>query len=182
MIFTPLPLKGAFLIQLDKKEDNRGFFARFYCKEEFEKQGLDTNLVQMNTSFTKRKGTIRGFHFQSSPKTETKVVRCIHGAIWDVIVDIRAGSTTYGKWYGAELNWINRTMMYIPKGFAHGFQTLTDDVDQLYLHSEFYSPEHEGGLIYNDPVMSIRWPLPVTEISPTDQSHPLLEEITPIIL
>ena len=182
MIFTSLQLKGAYIINLDKKEDKRGFFARLYCREEFEKQGLITNLVQMNTTLSREKGTIRGLHFQNLPKAEVRIVRCLRGKIWDVIVDIRAKSPTYGQWYGKELNEENRTMMYVPKGFAHGFQTLIDNVELLYLHSEFYSKEHEGGLLYADKTVNIDWPLPVSEISERDKVHPMLSELNPIRL
>jgi dTDP-4-dehydrorhamnose 3,5-epimerase len=182
MIFTSLPLEGAYSINIDKKDDSRGFFARLYCREEFKKQGLNTNLVQMNTTLSRKKGTVRGLHFQRPPKEEVKIVRCIRGVIWDVIVDLRSNSTTFGKWYSKELNEDNRTMMYVPEGFAHGFQTLIDNVELLYLHSEFYSKEHEDGLLYNDKAVAIDWPLPVSEISARDQSHPTLSELNPIRL
>ena len=182
MIFTSLPLEGAYSINIDKKDDSRGFFARLYCREEFEKQGLITNLVQMNTTLSRETGTIRGLHFQNLPKAEVRIVRCLRGKIWDVIVDIRAKSPTYGQWYGKELNEENRTMMYVPKGFAHGFQTLVDDVELLYLHSEFYSSEHEGGILYNDKTIGVDWPLPVSEISERDTLHPRLKQLKPIDL
>jgi len=182
MIFNTLPLKGSYTVDIDKREDDRGFFARYYCIKEFEKEGLTTNIVQMNSTLSKKKGTIRGLHFQRQPKAETKVVRCISGSIWDVIVDIRENSPTYGKWYGLELSSNNRTMMYVPKGFAHGFQTLVDNVELLYLHSEFYSKQLEGGLLYNDKALAIDWPLPVSEISKRDKSHPALYELEPIKL
>lgn len=182
MIFTPLPLKGAYIINLEKNKDHRGFFARLYCNEEFKKNGLNYNFVQMNNSFSRKKGTVRGLHFQRPPKAETKIMRCFRGAAWDVIVDIRSDSPTYGKWHGVELNEENRTMIYVPIGFAHGFQTLTDDVEQLYVHSEFYNQEHQGGLRYNDQAVAIEWPLPVTEISFRDKSYPFLEKLTPISL
>ena len=182
MIFTSLPLEGAYSINIDKKDDSRGFFARLYCREEFEKQGLITNLVQMNTTLSREKGTIRGLHFQNLPKAEVRIVRCLRGKIWDVIVDIRAKSPTYGQWYGKELNEENRTMMYVPKGFAHGFQTLVDDVELLYLHSNFYSSEHEGGILYNDNTVGVDWPLPVSEISERDTLHPRLNQVKPIDL
>jgi len=182
MIFTSLPLEGAYSINIDKKDDSRGFFARLYCREEFEKQGLITNLVQMNTTLSREKGTIRGLHFQNLPKAEVKIVRCLRGKIWDVIVDIRAKSPTYGQWYGKELNEENRTMMYVPKGFAHGFQTLADNVELLYLHSEFYSKKNEGGLLYADKTVNIDWPLPVSDISERDKVHPMLSELNPIRL
>jgi dTDP-4-dehydrorhamnose 3,5-epimerase len=180
--FTELPLKGAYTIDLEKHGDDRGFFARYWCKNELEKFGLDANIVQINNSLSKDKGTLRGLHFQRPPKAETKIVRCIRGSIWDVIVDIREGSSTYGKWYGTELNDNNRTMMYVPQGFAHGFQTLADNVELLYLHSEFYSKKHEDGLLFNDKTIVIDWPLPVSEISARDQSHPILSELKPVKL
>ena len=182
MVFNELPLKGAYTIDLEKREDNRGFFARVFCSEEFGNQGLNINIVQMNTTLSKERGTVRGLHFQRSPKMETKIVRCISGAIWDVIVDIRESSSTYGKWYGLELNDNNRKMMYVPEGFAHGFQTLIDNVELLYLHSEFYSKEHEDGLLYNDKAIAIDWPLPVSEISERDKSHPIFSEFNPFRL
>ena len=182
MNFTELPLKGAFTIDLEKIEDGRGFFARYFCSEEFENQGLNISVTQMNTTLSKERGTIRGLHFQRPPKAEIKIVRCIRGSIWDVIVDIRESSPTYGKWYGAELNVNNRKMMYVPKGFAHGFQTIVDNVELLYLHSEFYSKEDEGGLLYNDKDVAIEWPLPVLVISKRDKSHPVLNKLEPIKL
>ena len=180
--FTELPLKGAYTVDLEKRGDDRGFFARYWCKNEFEEFGLDANIVQINNSMSRYKGTLRGLHFQCPPKAETKIVRCVKGAIWDVIVDIRKNSRTYGKWFGAELTAENRTMMYVPKGFAHGFQTMVDNVELLYLHSEFYSKEDEGGLLYNDKDIAIEWPLPVSVISKRDKSHPALNELKPIKL
>ena len=182
MKFTSMPLSGAYLIDLEKHEDNRGFLARTWCEKEFSHMGLDTTFSQMNSTMSIRKGTLRGLHFQRSPTAETKIVRCIRGAIWDVVVDLRAGSSTFGKWYGVELNEDNRTMVYVPKGFAHGIQTLTDNVEQLYLHSEFHSPDHEGGLRYNDPSVLVEWPLPVSVISHRDLNHPFLNELEPVIV
>ena len=182
MIFNQLPLQGAYTIDLGKMEDERGFFARLFCLEEFKNQGLNISIVQMNTTLSKERGTVRGLHFQRPPKAEAKIVRCILGSIWDVIVDIRKSSPTYGKWYAAELNDNNRTMMYVPKGFAHGFQTLVDNVELLYLHSEFYSAEHEGGLLYNDKTVGINWPSSISEISERDKSHPMLNDLNPIKL
>lgn len=181
MLFKPLPLAGAFLIDLERREDDRGFFARFYCENEFAAHGLETRWVQMNTSLSRQTGTIRGLHLQKPPKAEAKVVRCLRGAIWDVIVDLREGSPTFAKWYATELNEDNRSMLYIPKGCAHGFQTLQQNSELLYLHSEFYSPEYEGGLKFDDPDIAISWPLHVTELSARDQNLPLLKEwIAPI--
>lgn len=174
MIFTKTPLENAYLIDLDKREDDRGFFSRYFCKNEFELHGLSTNWVQINNSFSKNVGTLRGLHFQYPPHQEDKLVRCLKGAIWDVIVDIRKDSLTFRKWFCAELNSKNRTMMYIPKGFAHGFQVLKPNSEILYFHSAFYSKEFEGGLRFDDPLLGIKWPIEVTYLSLRDQSHPFL--------
>ncbi len=182
MNFRSLPLAGAYLIDLEKREDDRGFFARFFCEKEFSTKGLEIRWLQMNTSLTKQSRSIRGLHFQYPPKAELKLVRCLRGAIWDVIVDIRINSPTFGQWYGTELNERNRSMLYVPKGFAHGFQTLGSDVEMLYFHSDFHSHEHEGGLRYDDPILDIKWPLPVSEISKRDQELPLFNELKPIEL
>ena len=182
MIFKPLALGGAFLIDLEKREDSRGFFARYFCEKEYSSHGLETRWVQMNTSLTRQPGSLRGLHFQRPPMAEAKVVRCLSGAIWDVLVDLRMGSPSFGKWLGFELNDVNRTMLYIPKGFAHGFQTLKPDTELLYLHTESYSPEHEGGLKYDDPTVGVNWPLPVGDLSPRDLVHPNLHQLTPITL
>jgi dTDP-4-dehydrorhamnose 3,5-epimerase len=180
MKFEPLPLKGAFLIRLEKREDERGFFARYFCKNEFEQAGINFNSVQMNTTLTLQKGTVRGMHFQRAPKLEAKIVRCFRGAIFDAIVDLRAGSPTFGISASVELNEDNKNMLYIPEGFAHGFQTLTDNCELLYMHSEFYSPADEGGVRFDDPALQINWPLPVAFVSERDQSHPLLSQVIPL--
>jgi len=182
MIFTPLKLEGAYLIDLEKREDERGFFARYYCEKEFESHGLETKWVQMNTTLSNEKGTMRGLHFQREPMAESKIVRCLRGSIWDVIVDIRKNSSTFGKWISVELKENNRTMLFIPKGFAHGFQTLVDYTELLYMHSEFYSAEQEGGIRFDDPSLNINWPLPVSIISERDKTHPLIKNIKPILL
>lgn len=182
MIFKETSLNGAYVINLEKYEDGRGFFARYFCKEEFKNYGLATEWVQMNISLNRKKGTFRGMHFQRPPKAESKVVCCLRGAIWDVVVDLRDGSDSYGQWFGVELNESNRTMMYVPRGFAHGFQTLSDDSELFYLHSEFYSPEHEGGLHYDSSEVGIDWPLPVNELSKRDASLPTLNQLEPIAL
>ncbi|PAY16608.1 dTDP-4-dehydrorhamnose 3,5-epimerase [Rhodopirellula sp. SM50] len=170
MIFTPLFLDGAFLLDLEKREDNRGFFARYFCEREFADHGLNGRWVQMNVSLSLRRGTMRGLHFQRPPKAEVKVVRCLQGAIWDVVVDIRYQSPTYGEWFGTELTAENRRMMYVPQGFAHGFLTLQDNSEILYLVSETYSPEHEGTLIWNDKFHGIEWPEVPVVVSDKDQS------------
>ena len=180
MIFTPLSLPGAFRIDLDRREDDRGFFARVFCAREFEAHGLPTLFVQMNTSFTRATGTVRGLHFQRPPMAEAKVVRCLKGAILDVIVDLRAGSPTYGQWTSVELDEDNRAMIYVPPGFAHGFQTQRPDTELLYLHSQFYSPGHEGGLAHDDPQLDIPWPLPIVGVSARDATFPTLDALEPI--
>ena len=146
------------------------------------KKNLDQNLVQINNSLTIKKGTIRGMHFQYPPKAETKLVRCINGAVWDVIVDLRKDSTTFGQWYAVELNKENRTMMYVPKGFAHGFQSLKENSELIYLHSEFYDIRFEGSVKYNDPDLKINWPLRKKIVSEKDSKNSLLREISPIVL
>ena len=168
MIFNKLPVLGAYTIELDKKDDERGFFSRFWCEKEFKDLNLDTSIVQINNSLSTKKATLRGLHFQYPPKAETKIVRCINGSIWDVIVDIRLESKTYGKWYGAELSSENRTMMYVPKGFAHGFISLTDNSEIIYLVTEFYSQKNESALRWNDPFHGIEWPIKPEVVSEKD--------------
>jgi dTDP-4-dehydrorhamnose 3,5-epimerase len=172
MIFTETPLEGAYLIDLEKKGDDRGFFARFFCIHEFGKLKLDGNVVQINNSLSAKKGTLRGMHYQLPPKAETKIVRCIRGAFCDVILDLRPGSSTFGKWFGAELSEENRRMMYVPKGFAHGFLTLEDDTEALYLVTEFYAPDRERCIRWNDPAFHIKWPFEPIIISPKDGNVP----------
>lgn len=180
MKFTALPFAGAYAVDLEPYGDARGFFARTYCFQEFSAHGLATHWVQCNISFSARAGTIRGLHFQRPPMAETKLVRCTRGAILDVIVDLRLGSPTYGRWHGERLDDDNRRMICVPEGFAHGFQTLSDGVEMLYLHSAPHSAAHEGGLRWNDPELGILWPLPVMDISARDQSFPLLKDLEPI--
>ena len=140
MIFHETPLKGAYTIELEKRGDDRGFFARFFCTEEFSKQGLSHSFAQINNSLTGKKGTLRGMHYQMMPSAEIKIVRCISGALYDVILDLRPDSSTFGQWFGETLSADNRTMMYCPKGFAHGFVTLEDDTEAFYLVSDPYAP------------------------------------------
>lgn len=180
MIFAELPLKGAFKVDLDRHEDDRGFFARLFCAREFADQRLDFRPVQVNDSFSARAGTLRGLHFQRPPMAEAKLVRCLRGAIFDVIVDLRAGSATQGQWTALTLDAKNRTMIYIPAGFAHGFQTLAEETELLYFHSEFHAPGHEGGLAHDDPALAIPWPLPVTALSPRDAAFPKLADLRPL--
>jgi len=178
--FNPLPLQGAFRVDLEPHGDERGFFARLFCAEEFAAHGLAARWVQCNTSYTSVQGTIRGLHFQRHPMAETKLLRCIRGEIFDVIVDLRDGSPTFGQWHGERLDELNRSMICVPEGFAHGFQTLTPDVEMLYFHSAPYSAAHEGGLHWNDPVVAVTWPLGVTELSARDAQFPTLDKLEPI--
>lgn len=180
MIFHPLILKGAFRITLDPQGDERGFFARLFCKEEFHAHGLVPVVVQMNTSFSREAGTVRGLHFQRAPANESKVVRCLRGALNDVIVDLRAGSPQFGQWQSMVLTAENRDMIYVPPGFAHGFQTLLPDTELLYLHGAAYSPDHEGGVAHDDPDLGIDWTLPVINLSPRDAALPRLRELEPL--
>jgi dTDP-4-dehydrorhamnose 3,5-epimerase len=170
MRFTPAELSGAFLIELDPIGDHRGYFARTFCVREFAEHGLATSFVQHNTSLTKRRGSVRGMHFQRAPSTETKVVSCSRGAIYDVVIDLRPTSPTYMRWQGFKLSAENRRRLYVPDGFAHGFQTLTDDVEVDYLISQFYAPEAASGVRHDDPAFAIRWPLPVADLSDKDKA------------
>lgn len=172
MIFHPTTLEGAFTIELEKRGDDRGFFARFFCEQEFAKAGLKSHFVQINNSLTQKKGTLRGLHYQLPPACETKVVRCVRGALYDVILDLRPDSPTFGRSFGAELNEDNRLMMYVPHGFAHAFLTLRDATEALYLVDAFYSPDHERGIRYNDPKFSISWPKAIEDISVKDKAWP----------
>ena len=176
MIFTEPNLKGSFVIDLTPFQDERGWFARTFCKDEFAKIGHSKEWVQMNHSFTKQQGTIRGRHYQLPPFSEIKMVRCIAGAVFDVIVDIRKDSPTFLQWFGIELSATNKKMIYIPEGFAHGFQSLSDNVELIYHHSEMYQPGVEGALKYNDPKLNINWKLEVTNISERDKQHNFLTE------
>ncbi len=171
MIFTPTPLAGAYLIDLAKKGDDRGFFARAFCSNEFGAQGLVGRFCQVNDSLSAQKGTLRGMHYQLAPKAETKLVRCIRGSFYDMILDLRDGSPTFGESFGAELTAESRRMMYVPKGFAHGFLTLVDATEAFYFVDEFYSPEHERGVRYNDPKFSLQWPAAPAVISDKDKNQ-----------
>jgi dTDP-4-dehydrorhamnose 3,5-epimerase len=160
MTFEETRLSGAFVIDLERREDGRGFFARTWCANELGEHGLNTRLVQANMSWNPRQGTLRGMHFQHPPHAEAKVVRCTHGAIHDVIIDLRPESPTYKQWIGVDLTAENRRALYVPEGFAHGFQTLVPDCEVHYLVTEFYTPESEGGVRWNDPAFAIQWPDP----------------------
>ena len=180
MIFTDLPLSGAVVVDLEPRQDARGFFARSFCAETFAARGLVSQFVQMNASYSHRKGTLRGLHFQRPPAAEVKMVRCVAGAVFDVIVDLRAGSPTFGRWTGVELSATNRRMIYIPRGFAHGFQTLSDGAELIYWHDTPYAPGHEGGVHFADPDLAIDWPLPPVDLSTRDASLPRLAEQEPL--
>jgi dTDP-4-dehydrorhamnose 3,5-epimerase len=172
MRFTPTPLAGSYLIDLDKREDERGFFARFFCEREFGEAGLETRFVQINNSLSRDRGTLRGMHYQIEPSAEVKVVRALRGALWDAILDLRPESPTFGRSFGAELTSENRRMMYVPRGFAHGFLTLEPDSEALYLVSAYYDPGREGGVRWNDPRFSIAWPEAPSVISDKDANQP----------
>lgn len=176
MKFIETPLRGCYVIELEKREDDRGFFARAFCINEFGKLGLDAAIVQINNSLSIYKGTLRGMHYQLAPKAETKIVRCIKGSLFDVAVDLRKESPTFLKWFGAELSAENRKMLYVPKGFAHGFVTTEENTEAFYLVTEFYSPEHERGIRYNDLRINIQWPLAPVIISDKDLKHPDFNE------
>jgi dTDP-4-dehydrorhamnose 3,5-epimerase len=176
MIFTPAPLDGVFFIGLQPVGDSRGWFSRTYCKNEFAAIGHTKEWVQLNHSFTSKKGTVRGMHYQLPPFSEIKMVRCIAGAVLDVVIDLRKDSSTFLQYTAVELSAQNKMMIYIPEGFAHGFQCLENDCELIYHHSEFYTPGAEGGIRYDDPAIGIQWPLPVTEMSDRDKAHPLLNE------
>jgi dTDP-4-dehydrorhamnose 3,5-epimerase len=166
--FIETPLQGAFVIELEPYQDERGFFARTFCAAEFAKHGLDSRVVQCNLSSNPRAGTLRGMHFQAPPAGETKLVRCARGAIHDVVVDLRPRSATYRQHFVVELSLENRRALFVPELFAHGFQTLTDDADVEYQMNEFHTPDAARGFRYDDPAFAIRWPLPVSVISPKD--------------
>ena len=174
MRFTGTAIRDAFIVEPELIEDERGFFSRLWSEEEFAKQGLTARVVQCNTSFNKRRGTLRGMHYQASPHEEAKLVRCVQGAIYDVIVDLRTDSESFHKWIAVELTAQNRRMLFIPAGCAHGFQTLEDDTEVTYQMSEYYHPESACGLRWNDPALGIDWPLEVTVISQRDKEHSLL--------
>lgn len=171
MIFKETPIKGAYVIGLEKRGDERGFFARAFCTREFEAQGLVSNFVQVNNSLSANKATLRGMHYQLPPVSEVKVVRCIRGVLYDVILDLREDSPTFGRSFGAELSAENREMMYVPKGCAHGVITLTNDVEAFYLVDEFYAPDSERGIRWNDPKFNICWPIEPVIISEKDSNH-----------
>lgn len=183
MIFTETRLKGAYIIELERLQDDRGFFARTFCRREFESYGLNPNVVQCNISSNLKKGTLRGMHYQAAPYEEAKLVSCMKGAIYDVIIDIRPDSPTYRQWVAVTLDELNSSthslinsstykLLYIPEGFAHGFVTLMDNTEVFYQMSEFYMPEYARGIRWNDPVFEITWPFDIAAISDKDMRYP----------
>jgi len=176
VIFTETRLKDAFVIDLERREDQRGFFARAFCQNEFKAHGLKPVIAQVNIASTRKKGTLRGLHFQYPPAAETKLVHCIRGAILDIIVDLRPESVTYLQHVSVELNEDNQRALYVPERFAHSYLTLRDNTDTSYHVGEFYTPEAEGGLLYNDPRLGLQWPIPITTISEKDQKFSLLDQ------
>lgn len=174
MIYHYTPISGVFLIEPERHEDERGWFSRSFCAEEFAEMGLETNFVQCSASFNERSGTLRGLHYQSVPHAEIKLVRCVRGAIFDVAVDIRPESDTFGQWIAAELSSANGSMFYIPKGCAHGFQTLTANTEIFYQISTPYRAEHSAGIRWNDPGLGIDWPISTPILSERDNELPLL--------
>jgi dTDP-4-dehydrorhamnose 3,5-epimerase len=177
MIFRETRLKGAFILDLERREDDRGYFARAFCQHEFARYGLKTVIAQSNVAYNRRKGTLRGMHFQFPPTAETKLVRATRGAILDIIVDLRPESPTYLEHVAVELSAENGRALYVPERFAHGYQVLEDHTETTYQVGEFYAPMSEGGLLYNDPALGLTWPLPVTEMSPKDAAWKPLAEV-----
>ncbi len=172
MIYTPIPLKGAYLVDIKRIEDPRGFFARSWCRNELEDHGLNGYIAQVNVGFSGKRGALRGMHYQLAPHAEVKVVRCTQGAVYDVMIDLRYDSPTFKRWFGEVLSAENHRALYIPEGFAHGYQTLTDAAEISYSTSAFYAPEFARGVRYNDPAFGISWPEAVTTISEKDESWP----------
>jgi dTDP-4-dehydrorhamnose 3,5-epimerase len=171
MIFTTTPIPGAYLIDIEQRGDDRGFFARTFCVDEFSAHGLVSQFVQVNNSLSVHQGTLRGMHYQLAPKAETKLIRCIRGALYDAILDLRRGSPTFGQSFGTELTAENRRMMYVPKGLAHGFLTLTDDTEAFYFVDEFYNPGCERGIRWNDPHFNLMWPSVPVVLSDKDANQ-----------
>ncbi|MEQ8307958.1 MAG: dTDP-4-dehydrorhamnose 3,5-epimerase [Hoeflea sp.] len=180
MIYSALSIDGAYRIDPERIGDDRGSFARTFCAEDFAAHGLAAHWAQMNVSFSASQGTVRGMHFQRPPTAEAKLVRCLHGAMFDVLVDLRRGSPSFGQWTAVELTPDTGAMVYVPEGVAHGFQTLKPDTEVLYCHSVAYDRSLEGGLRHDDPTVGISWPLPVSTLSARDRTHPGLNELEPI--
>lgn len=176
MKFIKNNIKNSYLIALDKYEDKRGFFARVFCKKEFSKIGINLDIVQSNQSLTKTKGSIRGMHFQMEPFAETKIIKCLSGTIYDVIIDLRKDSPSFNKYFGTELSSKEKNMLIVPKGCAHGFQTLEDNTEIFYFVTQYYNPDSERGIRWNDPKFKISWPIQVTSISDKDKNWPDFDE------
>ncbi len=174
MKFTPTKLEGAFVVDLETIGDERGFFGRCFCQREMQEHGIDTDIAQVNMSYNRSKGTLRGMHFQAAPHQEGKLVRCIRGSVFDAIVDVRESSSTYLQWFGVELSAENRRALFVPKGFAHGYQTLEEHSEVFYLVSSFYEPTAGRGLRYDDPRVGIEWPLAAEDVSKQDLGWPWL--------
>jgi dTDP-4-dehydrorhamnose 3,5-epimerase len=172
VIFNPTRLAGVVSIDLERREDDRGFFARTYCRREFQSHGLKADIAQCNMSYNRQRGTLRGMHYQIAPRAEAKVVQCATGAVYDVIIDLRPKSSSFRRWEAFELTADNRRMLYVPEGLAHGFQTLSDHTSVLYLMTEFYSPEHARGVRWNDPAFAIEWPIADPIVSSQDAGFP----------
>jgi dTDP-4-dehydrorhamnose 3,5-epimerase len=180
LIFTETLISGAFIVDLEKMEDERGFFARSFCQEKFRALGLKTEIAQSNVSFNRRLGTLRGMHLQVTPAAEAKLVRCTRGAVHDVIVDLRPDSSTYCKWIAVRMTEDDGRALYIPEGIAHGFQTLRDNTELFYQMFTFYAPEWQRGVRWDDPVFGIAWPLPDPILSERDRSYPLFDLSKPV--
>lgn len=168
------PLTGLWVIETETRGDERGRFTRLFCSEQFAAIRPELRFVQSNLSYTSKRGTVRGMHFQRPPAQEAKLVRCLRGRVFDVTVDLRLGSPTFGRWHSVELSSDNERQIFIPEGCAHGFQALSDDVELLYQHTAAYASDYEDGVRYDDPTLAIAWPLPVTVLSERDRQHPLI--------
>ncbi len=176
MNFVPLQLQGAYLVEQARHSDERGSFVRIFCAREFETIGFRKGIVQINRSFSKKRGTLRGMHYQKAPHAETKLISCLRGSVYDVLLDLRKGSPSFLKWCAQTLQEKDDLMLFVPEGIAHGFQTLDDDTELLYFHTAFYSPDHDAGVRFDDPRVGIRWPLDPTEVSARDRARQLLNE------
>lgn len=178
MKFTPLNIPGAYVIEQEPRPDERGFFARAWCRRELEEHGLQADVMQINEAWNPHPGTLRGMHYQESPWDEVKLVRCLSGAMWDVLVDLRPSSPTFGKWLAEELHGRDGRMLYVPAGCAHGYQTLEPETRMVYFTSQFYAPQAARGVRFDDPQLAIAWPLPVSVVSEQDRSWPLMHTIS----
>jgi dTDP-4-dehydrorhamnose 3,5-epimerase len=175
MKFLETPLNGAYMIELEPFIDDRGYFERLFCKNELKEINFSREIAQINHSLSRAKGTVRGMHYQLPPNAETKIIKSLRGSVYDVIIDLRKNSPTFLNWFGVTLSADNMKMIFVPEGFAHGFQTLEDNSELLYFHSELYTPRNERAIRYNDPLIDIKWPLDATDISDKDKKHPLLD-------